>query len=104
MQAGRWAPNSLGSGQSGEPGLRSSQRRPPSGGRLCHFPALGNGAADNAAGAIQSMFDFSHATPPNHRLFLDPSTGEPESESAALHQLSAMHRLTLHQLTALYQH
>jgi phospholipase C len=68
------------------------------------LPALGNGAADNAAGAIQSMFDFSHATPQNHRLFLDPATGEPESESAALHQLSAMHRLTLHQLTSLYQH
>jgi phospholipase C len=66
------------------------------------LPALGNGAADTAAGSILSMFNFS--PPRNPPLFLDPSTGEPESESAALHQLTALHRLTLHQLTALYQH
>ncbi len=39
-----------------------------------HLPALGNGAADDAAGSILPMFDFSSWNPP---LFLDPSTGEP---------------------------
>jgi phospholipase C len=48
------------------------------------LPALGNGAADNAAGSILSMFNFRH--PANHRLFLDPSSGEPTSKTAALHQ------------------
>lgn len=39
------------------------------------LPALGNGAADTAAGSIGSMFDFSscHTRP----LFLDPLTGQP---------------------------
>ncbi len=41
--------------------------------------ALGNGAADTAAGSLQSMFDFSHG-PPNGKLFLSPTTGEPISE------------------------
>jgi phospholipase C len=39
-----------------------------------HLPALGNGAADTAAGSILPMFDFHSSNPP---LFLDPSTGEP---------------------------
>ena len=38
-----------------------------------HLPALGNGAADVAAGSILPMFDFGHVNPP---LFLDPTTGE----------------------------
>jgi phospholipase C len=46
--------------------------------------ALGNGAADDAAGSILSMFNFRSYNPP---LFLDPSTGEPVSASwAAAHQ------------------
>ena len=43
-------------------------------------PALGNGAADTAAGSILPMFNFSHRS---GRLFLDPSTGEPVSSYAA---------------------
>jgi phospholipase C len=39
------------------------------------LPALGNGAADQAAGALDSLFDFSR--PSNSPLFLDPTTGEP---------------------------
>jgi phospholipase C len=50
------------------------------------LPAMGNGAADTAAGSILSMFDFRHSAPPNHRMFLNPATGQPESESAALRQ------------------
>jgi phospholipase C len=47
-------------------------------------PALGNGAADTAAGSILSMFNFRSCNPP---LFLDPSTGEPVSASwAAKHE------------------
>ena len=44
---------------------------------------LGNGAADTAAGSIDSMFDFAagpgpgHGGPPNPPLYLDPTTGEP---------------------------
>jgi phospholipase C len=41
------------------------------------LPALGNGAADAAAGTILNMFDFGH--PSDGRLFLDPATGEPVS-------------------------
>jgi phospholipase C len=36
---------------------------------------LGNGAADASAGTLNNMFDFDQ--PNAHRLFLDPSTGEP---------------------------
>ena len=36
--------------------------------------AMGNGAADDAAGSIVSMFDFHGFNPP---LFLNPTTGEP---------------------------
>jgi phospholipase C len=50
------------------------------------LPSLGNGAADTAAGSILSMFNFRHHSSSDHGLFLNPSTGEPESESAALHQ------------------
>ncbi len=40
------------------------------------LPAMGNGAADTAAGSILSMFDFrGDRNPP---LFLDSSTGEPQ--------------------------
>jgi len=35
---------------------------------------MGNGAADDAAGSILSMFDFHHY---NFPLFLNPTTGEP---------------------------
>ena len=38
------------------------------------LPAMGNGAADNAAGSLDSLFDFQGPTAP--RLFLNPSTGE----------------------------
>ncbi len=50
-----------------------------------HLSALGNGAADTAAGSILSMFDFNsqYGNPPNHALFLNPSTGEPVSGSWA---------------------
>jgi phospholipase C len=49
-----------------------------------NLPAMGNGAADDAAGSILSMFNFRSYNPP---LFLDPSTGEPVSVSwAAAHQ------------------
>ena len=49
-----------------------------------NLPALGNGAADDAAGSILSMFNFRSYTP---RLFLNPSTGEPVGASwAAVHQ------------------
>jgi phospholipase C len=41
--------------------------------------ALGNGATDARAGSIMPMFSFGSKTPPNGRLFLDPSTGEPMS-------------------------
>jgi phospholipase C len=47
-----------------------------------HVPALGNGAADTAAGSLLFMFRFSG--PPNRRLFLNPATGEPTSGHAAL--------------------
>jgi phospholipase C len=47
-----------------------------------HVAAMGNGAADKAAGSILGMFDFAH--PASHRLFLNPATGEPVSERAAL--------------------
>ena len=51
-----------------------------------HLPALGNGAADTAAGSILSMFNFNSkaGNPPNHALFLNPSTGEPTTKAAAL--------------------
>jgi phospholipase C len=45
-----------------------------------HLPALGNGAADAAAGSILSMFNF--ARPSAHKLILNPKTGEPASSSA----------------------
>jgi len=41
-----------------------------------HLPAMGNGAADSAAGSLLSMFDFTHRVP---KLYLDPNTGEPVS-------------------------
>jgi phospholipase C len=43
------------------------------------LPALGNGAADTAAGSILSMFDFSGRQGYNNKLFLNPATGEPIS-------------------------
>jgi hypothetical protein len=46
--------------------------------------ALGNGAADTAAGSILSMFNFTPGTPPNKALFLNPATGEPTTRAAAL--------------------
>ena len=52
-----------------------------------HLPALGNGAADTAAGSIVSMFNFTQKTPQNHKLFLDPATGEPASQALALSAL-----------------
>jgi phospholipase C len=39
------------------------------------LPPLGNGAVDQAAGSILSMFNFQQ--PNNARLFLSPTTGEP---------------------------
>jgi phospholipase C len=44
-----------------------------------HLPALGNGAADAAAGSILSMFNF--ARPSGHKLILNPKTGEPAPSS-----------------------
>jgi phospholipase C len=41
------------------------------------LPAMGNGAADTAAGSIRSMFDFGGS--PHPFLFLKPSTGSPEA-------------------------
>jgi phospholipase C len=49
-----------------------------------HLPAMGNGAADAAAGSILSMFDFSAKSGSNPPLFLSPSTGEPTSKAAAV--------------------
>jgi phospholipase C len=43
------------------------------------LPALGNGAADSAAGSILSMFNFSAKSPPNTALYLNPATGEREA-------------------------
>jgi phospholipase C len=49
------------------------------------LPALGNGAADARAGSIMPMFNFGQNAqgdqdgPPNGKLFLDPTTGEPVS-------------------------
>ncbi|MGA8016364.1 MAG: alkaline phosphatase family protein [Candidatus Dormiibacterota bacterium] len=40
------------------------------------LPGIGNGAADAAAGSLDSMFDFDDG-PVTPRLFLDPTTGEP---------------------------
>ena len=51
-----------------------------------HLPAMGNGAADTAAGSLLSMFDFRHDAPPNRPLFLNPTTGQPVSKAVALHQ------------------
>ena len=48
------------------------------------LPALGNGAADVAAGSILSMFDF-HGRLHNRTLYLDPSTGEPISYGTYQH-------------------
>jgi phospholipase C len=48
------------------------------------LPAMGNGAADAAAGSILSMFNFTPATPPNKALWLNPATGEPTSQAAAV--------------------
>ena len=45
-----------------------------------HLPAMGNGAADAAAGSLMSMFDFSSRYGKNRPLFLDPTTGEPVSQ------------------------
>jgi phospholipase C len=36
---------------------------------------IGGGSSDENAGTLLNMFDFSH--PRHHRLFLDPSTGQP---------------------------
>jgi phospholipase C len=36
---------------------------------------IGNGSSDDQAGTLLNMFDFSHRQ--DHRLFLDPSTGQP---------------------------
>jgi len=44
-----------------------------------HLPAMGNGAADTAAGSILSMFNFAHPSAP--KLILNPTTGEPASSS-----------------------
>jgi phospholipase C len=41
-----------------------------------HLPALGDGAADTAAGSIMDMFKFGGR--PNPPLFLSPATGRPE--------------------------
>jgi phospholipase C len=41
------------------------------------LPVLGNGAADDEVGSINDMFDFSHQSPFNPPLYLDPSSGEP---------------------------
>ena len=49
------------------------------------LPAMGNGAADTDAGSILPMFDFR--SPPNRRLFLDPTTGEPVSHGWAVRHL-----------------
>ncbi|MHB1536829.1 MAG: alkaline phosphatase family protein, partial [Acidimicrobiales bacterium] len=38
---------------------------------------IGGGSADATTGSLRSMFDF--AGRPGHKLFLDPSTGEPSS-------------------------
>jgi phospholipase C len=48
-----------------------------------HLAALGSGAADTAAGSILTMLDFQAGHPTNDALFLDPSTGEPVSQSRA---------------------
>ena len=48
-----------------------------------HLPALGNGAADTAAGSLMSMFNFQAGHPTNGALFLNPATGEPVSQSWA---------------------
>jgi phospholipase C len=45
-----------------------------------NLQALGNGAADDAAGSILSMFNFRSY---NRPLFLNPSTGEPVGSYAA---------------------
>jgi phospholipase C len=50
------------------------------------LPELGNGAADDAAGSLLSMFDFAHHTAPNKALFLSLKTGEPTGKAAALRQ------------------
>jgi phospholipase C len=42
------------------------------------LPAMGNGAADTAAGSLEDMFNFRNG-PQNPPLFLDPNTGEPIS-------------------------
>jgi phospholipase C len=54
-----------------------------------HLSNLGNGAADRSAGSLLSMFNFTHPkmAPPNHKLFLDPTTGEPTTPSLALKAL-----------------
>ena len=39
-----------------------------------HLPAMGNGAADAAAGSINLMFDFNGD--PQRPLFLSPKNGE----------------------------
>ncbi len=52
----------------------------------CFLSAMGNGAADGAAGSILSMFNFHRPT--NRRLFLDPSTGEPVSQGSAVRHLA----------------
>ena len=41
------------------------------------LPAMGNGAADTAAGALNTMFDWQR--PWNKPLFLNPMTGEPSN-------------------------
>jgi phospholipase C len=44
------------------------------------LPAMGNGAADVAAGSLDSLFNFNGDTAP--ALFLNPSTGEPAQNGA----------------------
>ena len=48
-----------------------------------HLPAMGNGAADTAAGSLMSMFNFQAGRPTNQALFLNPATGEPVSKGWA---------------------
>ncbi|WP_284286349.1 phospholipase C [Alicyclobacillus fastidiosus] len=48
---------------------------------------IGNESSDAFAGTLDNMFDFSHPT--DGKLFLNPSTGEPESQGAAKQQFDS---------------
>jgi len=45
---------------------------------------IGNGSYDELSGSLDNMFDFRPGKGPNHKLFLDPDSGEVLKNAAAV--------------------